>query len=175
MQKEVEVMTTQSTGSLRGRIVGVLIVLIALPILTLAPAFLADRFTMQSPSEGTHASVQPSISDAAIEQIHEDVATIDERPIHLDQGFAVSVEDSDLVREADSITITSDDWGFDDSEREVVFLDTKSEDGCVLTVRVYSDNDHEDILTGRIRIDDDEIRSPNRDCGILFETDWKAQ
>ena len=168
-------MTTQSTGSLKGRITGVLIILIALPILALAPAFLADRFTMQSPSADTHASVQPSISDAAIEQIHEDAVTIDKRPIHLEQGFTLSVEGTDLIREADSMTITSDDLGFDNSKREVVFLDTKSQDGCVLTLRFYSDSTDEEILTGRIRIDDEKIRSANQDCGILFETDWEVQ
>lgn len=168
-------MTTQSTGSLRGRIAGILITLIVLPILVLAPAFLADRFTTQSPIPDDQASIQPSTADVAMEPIHEAETTIDERPIQIDEGFVVSIENTDLIRDADSISITSDDLDFDDSKREVFFLDTKSEEGCVLTLRVYSGDSDEDILTGRIRIDDDEIRSPSRDCNLIFLNEPNAQ
>ncbi|MYF79083.1 MAG: hypothetical protein F4180_04150, partial [Chloroflexi bacterium] len=62
-------MTTQSTGSLKGRIAGILIVLIALPVLALAPAYLASRFMMQSPSlDIEQISFQPSAADLSDEK-----------------------------------------------------------------------------------------------------------
>lgn len=162
-------MTTQSTGSLKGRVAGVLITLIALPILVLAPAFLADRFTMQSPILDNQASIQPSMSSVP----DEPVTTTNETLLPSGEGSVVILDDVvDIVRDADQLAIMPDEPDF---TGEVVFLDTKSEEGCVLTLRVYSGDSDEDILTGRIRIDDDEIRSPSRDCNLIFLAEPNAQ
>ena len=163
-------MTTQSTGSLKGRIAGVLITLIALPIFVLAPAFLADRFTMQSPIPDNQASIQPSTSDAAMEPIRE-AATIDERPIQIDEGFVVSVED--VVDFESSITSSTRD--FDVFSEEVVFLDAQSDDDCVLTLRFVDSTDGEsETITGTIRFYGEEIGASIGGCGIYF-ADWEAQ
>ena len=162
-------MTTQSTGSLKGRLAGILIALIALPVLALAPAYLANRFAVQSPSTDGQATIQPSTADISGEQIHSAATTTNETPILPDEGFVVVVDDAvDSVRDADGLSEASDEPVFDDFSGEVVFLDTKSEEGCVFTLRVYSGDSDEDILTGRIMIDDDEVQSPSRDCNLTF-------
>ena len=146
-------MTTQSTGSLNGRIVAVLITLVALPILALAPAYLADRFTTQSPSTDGQSSIQLSTSKDADETIHI-AATADETPIQSEEGF--------------SVTIDSDEH----FSGEVVFLDAQPEDDCVLTLRFVDSIDGEfETITGTIRFQGEEIRSSIGNCGIYFG-DW---
>ena len=169
-------MKTQSTGSLKGRLAGVLILLIALPILVLAPAFLADRYAVQSPSAENLASVQPSAANVSDEPIHRDAPTTDETRVLSSEDSVVIVDDGvDFVRDAGQLAVTHDELDFGEFSGEVVFLDTKSEEGCVLTLRVYTGSSEEDILTGRIRIDDDETRSAKSDCRIFFLDEPNAQ
>ncbi|MXX93653.1 MAG: hypothetical protein F4Y63_09460 [Chloroflexi bacterium] len=159
-------MTTQSTGSLKGRIAGILIVLIALPVLALAPAYLASRFMMQSPSlDIEQISFQPSAADLSDEKsIQSSITTVDEEPILPDEGFAIIVD-----------SVTSDDPAFGDFSGEVVFLDTLSDDDCIFTLRFFeSSNGEAETFTGHIKIAD-EVRSDDRNCGIFFKDDWEAQ
>ncbi|MCY4475846.1 MAG: hypothetical protein OXC83_10500 [Chloroflexi bacterium] len=169
-------MKTQSTGSLKGRLAGVLILLIALPILVLAPAFLADRYAVQSPSAENLASVQPPAAGVSDEPIHSVAATTDETRILSSEDSVVIVDDGvDFVRDAGQLAVTHDELDFGEFSGEVVFLDTKSEEGCVLTLRVYSGSNDEDILTGHIRIDDHETQSTKNDCSIFFLDEPNAQ
>ena len=112
----------------------------------------------------------------ALEPIHEAIAaTIDERPIHIDEGSVLHVEDTEFILGSDSISVMPEDSGLDTSEREVAFIDTKSEDSCVLKLRVYPGDSSDDILTGRIRIHEEGIRSARRDCSIIFLDEPEAQ
>lgn len=151
-------MTTQSTGSLKARIAGVLIVLIALPILALAPAFLADRYAAQSPNPDSQVSIQPSPPGVSDERIQNSATTANETPIQSEEGFTVTIESDE------------------DFSGEVLILDALSEDDCVFTLRFAdSSNGESDTFTGYIRINDDGVRSDDRNCGISFIDDWKAQ
>lgn len=168
-------MTTQSTRSLKGRLAGIMIVFIALPVLALAPAYLASRFTMQSPSPDNQASIQPSTPDI----LHEPVeATTNEATVAVDDSLTIELDNEgiELLRDSDIIRVTFvDQAGSVDFSGEVVLLDTQSDDDCVLTLRFAdSTNEELDTFIGQIKIDD-EIRSGNRNCGIFFRDGWESQ
>ena len=168
-------MTTQSTGSLKGRLAGVLIALIVLPILVLAPAFLADRYSMQSASPDSQASIQQSTPDVLQEPVE---ATTNETTVTADDSLTIELDNEgiELLRNSDIIRVTLvDEAGSVDFSGEVVLLDAQSEDDCVLTLRFAdSTNEELDTFIGQIKIDD-EIRSGNRNCGIFFRDDWESQ
>lgn len=168
-------MTTQSTGSLKGRLTGVLIALIVLPTLVFAPAFLADRYAMQSTSPDSQASIQPSTPDVLQEPVE---ATTNEATGAVDDSLTIELDNEgiELLRDSDIIRVTFvDQAGSVDFSGEVVLLDTQSDDDCVLTLRFAdSTNEELDTFIGQIKIDD-EIRSGSRNCGIFFRDDWEAQ
>ena len=152
-------MTTQSTGSLKGRLAGVFITLVALPILVLAPAFLADRYATQSPGTDGQTSIQPSTAGVSDEHFQGSNGTADETLTQLEEGFSVIIEsDEDFAREYFS--------------GEVVILDTQPEDDCVLMLRfVDSTNGASETITGTIRFQGEEIGSSIGECGIYL-ADW---